>query len=217
MAVFLDSANLDHARQATSFGFVQGATTNPALLAEAGHTDSLKAMRELCSLLKGTVFYQLTSHGLDDMRSEAETFWQIAPNLGLKIVCSTVGLCLTSELAQRLPVAVTGVFAPSQAYLAALAGARYVIPYVNRLTRYVGDGPGAVGAMAEVMVSTGCEILAASIRSPREAMEVVRAGAHNLSVPLEVLHAMAENPLSEQARLEFDAVVHGKHADRPRT
>ena len=40
MALFLDSASLEDARRATALGFVVGATTNPALLARAGHTDA---------------------------------------------------------------------------------------------------------------------------------------------------------------------------------
>jgi transaldolase len=205
MAIFLDSADLNHARQAAALGFVEGATTNPTLLARAGHVDYQEAMREMCSILAGTVFYQLVSHGLNDMRLEAETFRAIAPNLGLKILCSTEGLRLASEVSRDSPVAITGVFDPSQAYLASIAGARFVIPYVNRLTRYIGNGPAVVQSMAEVIGGTECEILAASIRSPSEAMAALRAGAHHLSVPLDVLRSMAENPLSDQARLEFDA------------
>ena len=59
---------------------------------------------------------------------------KIAPNVGLKIMCHLAGLGFVAEASQEVKVAVTGVFSPSQAYLAAQAGAHYIIPYVNRFT-----------------------------------------------------------------------------------
>lgn len=210
MALFLDSADLDHARQAASYGFVRGATTNPILLARAGHRDPREAMTMLCSLLGGPVFYQLTTYTLEEMRSEADEFLELAPNLGLKIPCTLVGLQFAVEVVGRTSVAVTGVFNPGQAYLAGLAGAHYVIPYVNRLSRYVGDGPAVVASMAEVLLDTDCEVLAAGIKSAKEAVDTLLAGADHLSLPLEVIQAMASNALTDQAIADFDAAARGK-------
>jgi transaldolase len=100
---------------------------------------------------------------------------------------------------------VTGVFTPGQAYLSAQAGARYVIPYVNRVSRFTGDGPGLVEAMADVLAPTSTEILAAGIKTPAEAVDTLRAGAHHVSLPLEVIHGLAENPLTERAVADFEA------------
>ena len=44
MAIFLDSANLEDVRTAAELGFVHGATTNPKLMAAAGHKDFTRAM-----------------------------------------------------------------------------------------------------------------------------------------------------------------------------
>jgi transaldolase len=204
MSLFLDSASIEDARQASGLGFVRGATTNPSLLLKAGHRDAAIALKQLCELLPGPVFYQLTGHTLEAMRLEAERFMALAPNLGLKIMCTQVELAFAAEIAPKVTVAVTGVFNPAQAYLAAQAGAHYVIPYVNRITRFTGDGPHLLVMMAEILAPTETEILAAGIKSAAEAVECLLAGADHISLPLAVIEAMAEDALTQQASADFD-------------
>jgi len=205
MALFLDSANLDEAREAASYGFVIGCTTNPTLLARAGHKDPLPALETLCGLFKGTVFHQVMGHSLEEMGAEARRFMKLGANLGLKIPCTLTGLRFAAEISPEVTVGMTGVFSPSQAYLSAQAGAHYAIPYVNRVTRLTGDGPGLVAAMAEVLAAEECKILAAGIKSPAEAVETLLAGAVHVSLPLDVIRAMAENALTEKAIADFEA------------
>jgi len=205
MALFLDSAHLEDARRASALGFIVGATTNPGLLARAGHTDALAALKALCPLFPGTVFYQLLGHTAKEMEAEAEAFLPLAENIGLKIPCTVDGLTFAAQVSGRVTVAITGVFTPGQAYLSAQAGAEYVIPYVNRVTRLTGDGPGLVGQIAAILDPTDCEILAAGIKSTAEAVDTLLAGAQHVSLPLDVILAMAENPLTENAIADFEA------------
>jgi transaldolase len=139
------------------------------------------------------------------MRPEGDRFLEIAPNLGLKIPCTLEGLRFAAEARGRAKIAITGVFTPGQAYLAAQAGADYVIAYVNRVTRFTGDGPGLIGDIVEILEPTACEVLAAGIKSAAEAVDVLLAGAQHISLPLEVIQAMAENPLTQRAVEEFEA------------
>jgi transaldolase len=98
---------------------------------------------------------------------------------------------------------VTGVFGAAQAYIAAEAGARFVIPYFNRTTRLAGSGAALVAEIAGVLRDGFCEILAASIKSPAEAVDALLAGAHHLTVPWQVLTGMANHRLTELALDEF--------------
>lgn len=210
MALYLDSANLDEARRASALGFVVGATTNPALLARAGHTDPVRALQALCPLFTGTVFYQLLARTPEAMRAEAEGLLPLADNLGFKIACTIQGLEFAARFSEEATVAVTAVFTPGQAYLAAQAGAAYVIPYVNRVTRFTGDGPGLIDSMADMLDPTDCEILAAGIKSPGEAVDTLLAGAHHVSLPLDVILGLAENALTEKAVVDFEAAWEGR-------
>jgi transaldolase len=204
MSLFLDSANEEDVQLASQLGFVFGATTNPALLAKAGHKDPVAALTMICEALPGPVFHQLTDRTVDGMRAESEAFLDLAPNLGFKIMCTLPGLQFAAEISESISIAITGVFSPAQAYLASEAGADYVIPYVNRLTRYSGSGQFVVAEMAEILFQTDTELLAAGIKSPAEAVETVLSGADHISLPVDVIEAMAENDLTLQAYDNFD-------------
>jgi len=207
MAIYLDSARLEDVRAAADLGFVRGATTNPKLLAAAGHKDFARAMEEICPLLPGPVFYQLITPTLEDMRGEYKLFRSVAPNLGIKIPCTLTGLQFAKEISREIIVAVTGVFTPAQAYLAAEAGARFVIPYVNRITRFTGSGPEVITNMSIVLQGRHCQILAAGIKSAKEAVDTLQAGAQHISVPLSVIEEMAECSLTRIAIEEFNQAL----------
>jgi transaldolase len=109
-----------------------------------------------------------------------------------------------AKISGNSTVAMTSIFNPSQAYLAAQAGARYIIPYVNRATRFTGDGIALIERLGAILSGSQCEILAASIKTATEAAEVLLAGSHHISVPFDVIAEMAENSLSQMAIAEFD-------------
>lgn len=203
MALFLDSAVITEANKASSLGFIRGATTNPTLLIKAGHTDFHKALEILCSQFNGPVFYQLTTYELDDMNKEYLKFKGVAENLGFKIPCTLTGLQFAASISSDSTVAVTSIFNPSQAYLAAQTGARYVIPYVNRTTRFTGDGIALVKSLSAILYGSECEVLSAGIKSAAEATAVLLAGSHHVSVPFDVIVEMAENSLTQTAISEF--------------
>jgi transaldolase len=206
MAIFLDSANLDDTRQAMALGFVVGITTNPTIIARE-QRPTHDVIRDLTQMCSGTIFHQLTVASLDEMCAEAERFHAIAPErVGLKVPCTLTGLALVARLSSRMTCAVTTIFSPAQVMLACEAGARYVIPYVNRSTRLLGDGLALVAQMAEVCerAGRGTEVMAASLKSVDEVVAATLHGARHITAPWAILQAMAEHPLSQQAIAEFD-------------
>lgn len=227
MSIYLDSAIPDEARQAMSLGFVQGITTNPALLAKVKRPPT-EVLRELGHICSGTVFYQLTAPTVAERRAEGEQILRLNDEfeeeedrhsvlkgdssllqlgrIGLKIPAATENMALVAEFSDKgVAVAVTALFSPAQAYLACEAGATYLLPYVNRMTRLRGDGLAFVRELAQICkaIDRGTEILAASIKSPEEAIQTLLAGAHHISAPLSVLLAMGHDPLSDEAVAEF--------------
>ena len=234
VAIYLDSAIPDEARQAMRLRFVRGITTNPKLLAKVKRPPG-EVLRELCHICSGTVFYQLTATTVSERFAEAErilllndelqreddkTFnaWQLdllegketplraLGRVGLKIPATTENMALVAEFsAPQVKVALTAMFSLAQAYVACEAGATYLLPYVNRTTRLRGDGLAFVRELVRVChaVERGTEVLAASVKSPQEAVQTLLAGAHHVSMPLPVLLAMGHDPLSDQAVAEF--------------
>jgi transaldolase len=202
MSLFLDSAMVADARRAVELGFVWGATTNPMLMVKAGR-EPAEVIGDLCKLLPGTVFYQLTAPTLAERELEALSIVEINPaQVGLAIPCTTENLGLLARLTDEgITCGVTAVFSVYQVYLACEAGAHFVLLSVNRSTQLQGDGPKLVGEVRDIIeaADTGSELLAIDITAPNQVVETLMAGAHHLSLSLELLLSLGEHPLSRQA------------------
>ena len=206
MSLYLDSAFPQEARRAFATGLVSGITTNPALIAQTKRP-AVEVISELCDLSSGIVFHQLTEETPVGRKIEAERMSAIrAGRVGLKIPCTSENLALAAELVKAgYIVGITAIFSPAQVYLACQAGAQFILPYVNRSTRLLGDGIGLVREMRAVINAEGSSthIIAASIKTPEEAIATLLAGAHHLTLPLKIIEAMGNHPLSNQAIEEF--------------
>ena len=203
MAIYVDTAIVTEARLASKFGWVAGITTNPTLLAKS-ELSPQETLKQLAQLMPGEVYYQLTASDFDGMVAEGKAaFEAIGRQTVLKVPATAAGFQAVAYLSGEIPCAVTAIYSAAQAVVAAEAGAKYAIAYVNRATRLLGDGFALVRDMANVLQSTNTEILAASIKSPEEAVKTLLAGAHHLTLPLDVLQAMAVHELSQQTVDEF--------------
>lgn len=207
MALYLDSASVEDVRRAVKLGFIAGVTTNPRLIARTGRAAE-EVIPELCDVLgEGLIFHQLTAATVEEREVEARRLAALRPDrVGLKIPCTTENLALLHRLVNEgLACAVTAIFGAHQAYVACEAGADYVVPYVNRSTRLQGDGLALVAEMAAVTRASGghAQVLAASFHSLQEVVDATLAGAHHVSVSLELLLAMGDHALSEQAIADF--------------
>lgn len=210
MSLYLDSALADDARRAFSTGLVKGITTNPSLVAQTRRS-AKEVIAELCDLSTGIVFHQLTDRDFAGRKSEALKMEGIRPGrVGLKIPCTYENLSLANELVGLgYIVGITAIFSTPQVYLACQAGAQFILPYVNRSTRLLGDGISLVQQMREVIDAerSNTQIIAASIKTPEEAISTLLAGAHHLTLPIRIIEAMGDHPLSDQAIEEFGLAV----------
>jgi transaldolase len=211
VAIYLDSANLADARAAAGFGFVGGFTTNPALMARE-EVPGIERFSELLDVLRsGPAFYQPMSASPEEAEREARDVVALAPSRVVVKLPARRGLFpLAARLhADGLTCAMTAVYAPGQALAAHAAGAGWVIPYVDRARRLDPDGAGLVRSLAEVVgaLGGGMRILAASLKDPGQAARAVVDGAHDVTLPLDVLEELGQHPLSEQAVEEFATAV----------
>lgn len=206
MAIYLDSASITDARRALSLGFVSGVTTNPTFVAKTGRRGR-EVLAELLALGDGPVFYQVTAPDAQGRLAQARQAVSAAPErVVVKVPATTENIALAAQLtAEGLRVCVTAVNSPAQAYLAAQAGAAFVAPYVNRLTRQMGDGLAVVRQIAALLVDTETRVLAASLKSVDEVVDTLLAGAHDVTMPLDLILALGEHPFSQRAIEQFDA------------
>lgn len=209
MSLYLDSAKIEEARRAFATGLVKGITTNPSLMAQTKRPVR-DVLAELCGVSSGIVFHQLAESDATGRKNEAIQMAGIQPGrIGLKIPCTFENLRLAAELTKMgYIVGMTAIFSTQQVYLACQAGAQYILPYVNRSTRLLGDGIGLVREMRAVIDAEGSatQIIAASIKSAEEAIATLLAGAHHLTLPLGLIETMGNHPLSDQAIKDFRSV-----------
>jgi transaldolase len=209
MALFLDSAFPEDARQAMAFGFIAGITTNPTLIAKVGRKPE-DVIAELADICPGPVFYQLTAPSIGERVAEARRILALRSNIALKIPMTSENLALAAKFAKEgIEVGMTATYSAAQAYLTAEAGITYSIAYVNRSTRLQGDGLALVTEMRQVIdtCETPTTILVASLKSPGEVVQAVIAGAHHVTLPLPLLLEMGNHPLSDQTIEEFGRAV----------
>lgn len=163
----------------------------------------------------------LDSASVDDARrsAEARRVAALRPGrVGLKLPSTPDNFVLAARLASEgLVLGMTAIFGAAQVYLACQTGVRYVLPYVNRSTRLLGDGSALVRGMRSVIEACQApvEILAASVKTPAEAIATATAGAHSLTLPLALIEELGRRELSDQAITEFAAVAREVPASLP--
>lgn len=209
MGIFLDSANPDDARRAQQLMFVEGITTNPKLIAQTGRP-GLEVLADLVEIFDGHVFYQVTAPTVEERTDEAWQAYQIRPDkVVIKVPTTTENLAMVARLAPAgIECAMTAAYSPSQAYLAAQVRASYVIPYVNRLTRHMGDAAmTVVRDMVHIVKGSQTAVMAASFKSVDEVIATIMAGVEHLTMSLDLIQALGEHELSQQAIEEFASYI----------
>jgi transaldolase len=201
MKLFIDTANITEIRQAAKLGVIAGVTTNPSLIAKEQTSDFTSIIREITSLVPGPISAEVVSLTAEDMLPEARSLAKIADNIVIKIPLCAEGLQAISALtAEGIKTNATLIFTPTQALLAARAGATYVSPFLGRLEDIGEDAFAMLRNLADIFVlhQISSQIIAASIRNTGHVTSAALAGAHIATVPYKVLLAMIEHPLTEK-------------------
>lgn len=202
--IYLDSAIIDEATLISTWGWVAGITTNPTLLAKSKLSPQ-ETLKKLAQISPGEVYYQLMASDRQGMLTEARTAYDlIGEKTVIKVPAIAVGFEVAAQLTPDIPCTLTAVYSATQATVAQDCGAKSVAIYVNRATRFLGDGLGLVREIAAVLQGSSTEILAASLKTPQEAVSALQAGAHHLTLPITILQAMTTHPLSQETAMEFE-------------
>jgi transaldolase len=205
MKIFLDSASIKDIREAVSWGAIDGVTTNPSLVAKEGR-DFFPLLKEICRAVQGPVSMETTSRDAAGMVDEGRVFAKLDEHIIVKCPLTKEGLKATRQLTKEgIRVNVTLCFSPSQALLAAKAGAYYVSPFVGRLDDISADGMGLIRDIKAIYVNYGfsTQILVASVRHPLHVVEAAKIGADIATMPFSVLEALVKHPLTDSGLERF--------------
>ena len=188
MKMFIDTANVDHIREANDLGVICGVTTNPSLIAKEGR-DFVEVVKEITTIVDGPISAEVISLDHEGMVKEARELVKIHKNIVIKIPMTLEGVKTN----------VTLIFSATQALMAARAGATYVSPFLGRVDDIGSVGMTLIEEIVDIFDIHGIEteIIAASIRNPLHVIDAARAGCHIATIPYNVLIQMAKHPLTD--------------------
>ena len=199
MKFFIDTANIDEIKKGVELGLVDGVTTNPTLLSREKRNPQ-ELIEEICNIVHGPVSVEAVSLDKEGMIKEARELSKIAPNIVIKIPLTEEGLKAVRVLSEEgIKTNVTLCFSPTQALLAAKAGANYISPFVGRLDDISHTGMELVEQIITIYDNYGfeTEIIVASIRNPLHVLEAALMGADIATIPFKVLVQLIKHPLTD--------------------
>lgn len=206
MDIYIDSANIEEIQEAKELGLCDGVTTNPTLISRENGAFK-EILKNICREVDGPVHAEVLSLELNDIVKESKELAAIADNIVIKIPMIHDGLKAVRVLqTEGIATNVTLLFSPSQAILAAKAGATYLCPFLGRLDDISHDGLELVGIIKSILVNNtdlNSKIVAASIRTPYHVVELSAMGVDILTVPAKVLRQMQKHPLTDLGIEQF--------------
>jgi transaldolase len=200
MKIFIDTANLKEIKEAADMGLLDGVTTNPSLVAKEGHKDFREMLLKICEMVDGDISAEVVSVTCDEMLKEGRELAKIHPNIVVKVPLIKEGLKAVKIFKEEgIRTNVTLCFSPSQAVLAAKAGAYIVSPFVGRLDDISINGMDLIAQIVNIYKNFNYEtqVLVASVRHPLHFVDACMIGADICTMPFKVIDQLVKHPLTD--------------------
>ena len=183
MELYLDTANVAEVERLARIFPIAGVTTNPSIIA-ASKESIWEVLPRLQKAIgdEGILFAQTMSRDAQGMVEEAKRLRDAIPGIVVKIPVTSEGLAAIKILA------------------------KYFAPYVNRVDAQGGDGIRTVQELQTLLEMHAPEsmVLAASFKTPRQALDCLLAGCESITLPLDVAQQMLNTPAVESAIEKFE-------------
>lgn len=201
MKFFVDTADTAQIKSLAETGLLDGVTTNPSLIMKSGR-DFKEVVAEICALVPGKpVSAEVTADDAPTMLEQGRKLRAIAENVVIKLPMTMEGLKACRVFTdENIQTNVTLCFSPSQAILAAKAGATYVSPFVGRHDDISQEGMGLIQEICAIYRNYAdfkTQVLVASIRHPMHVVRAGYAGAEVCTIPPEVITKLIQHPLTD--------------------
>jgi transaldolase len=206
MKFFVDTADLDEIREANAMGVLDGVTTNPSLMKNAGDVDFHSHIRTICEIVDGDVSAEVTATDFDGIMQEGRTLAKIHDNVVVKVPLILDGIkAIKAFSSEGIRTNCTLCFSPTQALIAAKAGATYISPFIGRVDDVSSEGMLLIEQIVEIYRNYGYEtqVLAASIRHPMHVVQAALLGADVSTMPLSVIKSLLKHPLTDVGLTRF--------------
>ena len=216
LKVFLDSAVAASWTLPAGCPPVQGVTTNPTLVLQAGLPVTLATytglLRAASDAGLAELMLQLPRPDMAEALQWLEVLQTMAAaaqvKLTIKLPCHPDWLaCIRAVQAQDQAILLTGLSNPVQLLWAQGLKAQYVAPYVGRLVADGRDVWPFMDACVAVQQAHGPALLAASIKSPEVLTRLIACGAAAVTLPPASLVAWSGDALTDAAMAQFERDV----------
>jgi transaldolase len=205
MKLYLDTASVKELLEASVLGVLDGVTTNPSLVAKEG-TNVRETLQEICAIVDGPVSVEVVGVEADEMVKEGRELAKIHKNIVVKVPSNPEGLKATKRLAaEGIKINVTLCFSPTQALLAAKAGAWCVSPFIGRLDDISSNGIDLVRQIVRIYRNYNFRtlVLVASVRHPQQIVEAALTGSDICTMPFKVFQQLIKHPLTDMGEQKF--------------
>lgn len=198
MELILDTADVEAIKEYNSIMRLSGVTTNPKIIGVTGK-QPLDAARDVIACLDDDqkFFMQVVSTDYEGIMEEARTINGLREaNAYAKIPCTPVGLqCIKDCKDEGLNILGTVVFTAEQGVMAAINGADYLAPYVNRISNY-GDGVETTARLVGMLKTYGLptKVMGASWHNIAQIRDLFDIGIDAITVGPATLKTMITNP-----------------------
>lgn len=206
MKIFIDTANLNEIREAADMGILDGVTTNPSLVSKEGHKDFRSMLEKICAMVDGDISAEVVSTKCDDIVKEGRELAKIHKNIVVKVPLISEGLKAVKIFsAEGIKTNVTLCFSPTQALLAAKAGAYIISPFVGRLDDISQNGMELIQQIIQIYGNYNyqTQVLVASVRHPIHVVEGALMGADIATMPFKVIEQLVKHPLTDSGLDKF--------------
>jgi fructose-6-phosphate aldolase 2 len=202
MRLYIDSADVEKIKHLNAYYPIAGVTTNPSIIVKENR-EYLELLKEIRSVIgeERELFVQVLGDTAEEMVEESKYILnELTGNVVMKIPVTEEGIRAIKLLtADNIPSLATTIYTSFQALIAAMAGAKYVAPYVNRMDNLMLDGVKVVGEIAELfkVYGLGTEIIAASFKNVQQVHDVCLAGAQTVTVGPDLIERFVAFPATE--------------------
>ena len=107
MQIFLDTSDVDIIKHHYQTGLIDGVTTNPTLMMQAGR-NPVEVISEISSIFSGRGYYigsisaEVVADSAEEMVLQAEQYYSIGDNITIKVPCTYEGLKACKELSEKV-------------------------------------------------------------------------------------------------------------------
>ena len=218
LKLFLDTANLEQIEKCLQQKIISGLTTNPDIIAkEPAGTDPqndyinhIQKMADLCKKYgqEVPISMMVTETEPEKMIVQAKEFVARVnySNLNIKIPIGWEEIRVIRELKKNnIKVTCTCGMNEAQAILAANAGADYFSIFSCHIKDMGGDSFEVIRKTRKLFEGTNTEIIVGGVRpkNMKDLIDAFLAGAHIVTVPLDILERMASPQVKTEEKVVF--------------